>query len=223
MAVTHSAWLRKLGRQHEHKAIICHDPSCPITALNALEINLRAAFTEVDTFVYGRPPIPGYPQSANWAFQNIALHMAKQKSPWFFFEADAIALQPDWLEQLQNEYEQCGQDWMGSHVEGMRHANGSMIYPADAAQRMPKAMHCSDQAWDYHGAEDYMGQCHNSRRMVHVWTLVNRMACPVGGGELPANVTAAEISQWLPPGAVYLHRIKDDSLLRLLISGEFRP
>lgn len=223
LAVTHSAWLRKLGRQHEHKAIICHDPSCPITALNALEINLRAAFTEVDTFVYSRPPIPGYPAAANWAFQSVALHMAKQKSPWLWFESDAIALKPDWLEQLQAEYDECGASWMGPVVQHMNHLQGTAIYPADAAQRMPNAMRAGERvAFDMEGDQDTRHDRHDaSRLMFHCWTVLNGQFCPVGGGEVPANISL-ELARTIPKTAVFAHRFKDESLLRLLMSGEFR-
>lgn len=225
LAITHSVWLRKMGARHEHKAIICHDPSCPVTSLNQLETNLRAVFTDLETLVYSRPPILGYPQAANWAFQSIALHMAAQKSPWFFFEADGIALKPDWLEQLQEEYDGCGASWMGPVVPHMGHLQGTAIYPHDAAQRMPRAMQTGErEAFDMAGRDETIHDRHDaSHLMFHLWSLVNRMAHPVGGGEVPTNITASEISRWLPKSAVYVHRIKDDSALRLLISGEFKP
>lgn len=222
LAVMHAAWLCKMGRRHQHKAIICHDPSCNVLALNQLEQHLRRIFADVETFVYSRPPLTGYPQAANFAFQSIALHMAKQKSPWFFFEADTVALKPDWVEQLQEEYETAGMSWMGPHVKGMHHANGCMIYPADAAQRMPVAMQCSNQAWDYFAAAEYMNDCHDaSRLMHHVWTILNGRLCEVGGGELPLNASLELLNQ-IPPTAVVSHRWKDDSVLRQLMSGAFR-
>lgn len=224
LAVTHSVWLRKMGRQHEHKAIICHDPSCPVTSLNALEINLRAAFSEVETCVYSRPPIPSYPAAANWAFQSVALHMANQKSPWIWFESDAVALKPDWLEQLQSEYESCGASWMGPVVQHMNHLQGTAIYPADAAQRMPHAMRAGERtAFDMEGDQDTRHDRHDaSRLMFHCWTVLNGGFCPVGGGDVPANISI-ELARTIPRTAVFAHRFKDESLLRLLISGEFRP
>lgn len=224
LAVHHSNWLRTMGRFGSHKAIICHDPSCPVLPLNALEQNLRFCFERVETFVYQRPPLPSYPHAANWAWQSIALHMTNQTAPWLFFEADAVVLRRDWLERLQAEYDDCCKSWMGPHVKGMAHANGSMIYPADAAHRMGTAMACTDQAWDYHAASDYMADCHDcSHLLQHVWSIVGEDACEVGGGQIPANVTLDRARRWVKPGAVCIHRIKDVSLVNLLLSGEFRP
>lgn len=225
LAVIHSAWLRKMNRRHNNVAVICHDPSCPITALNQLEQNLRASFAEVQTFVYQRPPIPTYPASANWAFQSTAFHMQSLARPWLWFEADAIALKPDWIDQLQNEYDSAGASFMGPVVAHMNHLQGTSIYPADAAARMVRAMSCgANEAFDMAAHQDTLNDRHDaSHLMFHLWTLVGRMAHPVGGGEIPAGITADEISRWLPKSAVFLHRIKDDSVLRLLINGAFRP
>jgi hypothetical protein len=226
LALLHSQWLRTMakGKKWNHRAIICHDPSAPVVSLNHFEQNLRYCFTEVESFVYSRPPIPQYPASANFAFQSVALHMARQKSPWLWFEADAIALKPDWLEQLQAEYDKCGRSWFGSVVPHMNHLQGTAIYPADAATRMPGAMNCGHgQAFDMLMKDDVMQDCHDaSRLMFHVWSLVGRMAHPVGGGEVPANITAAEVAQWLPRSAVFCHRVKDQSLVQLLLRREYQ-
>lgn len=223
LAILHANWLRKLGQRWQNEAIICHEPSCPVTSLNQFEQLLRHSFATVNSFVYPRPPIPSYPHVANWMFQSIALHMAKQKSPWLLFEADAVVLKADWVEQLQNEYNRVGMPWMGPHVKGMHHANGSMIYPADAAARMPRAMSCSDQAWDYHGWEDYMPWCHDASHLLHhVWSLVNGQLCEVGGGQVPANATVELLNQ-IPKSCVVSHRWKDASVLNLLLRGEFKP
>lgn len=224
LALTHSEWLKRLGR-NSHKAIICHDPSCPVVALNKFEQNLRQCFEAVETFVYPRPPIPSYPASANWAWQSVAFHMTKQCSPWFWFEADSVVLRSDWLEQLQREYDAAGCSWMGPIVQHMGHLQGTAVYPADAALRMPRAMSCgADKAFDMEAHHDTLNDRHDASHLLfHVWTLVNRAAYPVGGGEVPVNITADELRQWLPRSAVYLHRVKDSSVVNLLLRGEFRP
>lgn len=223
LAVLHSTWLRKLGRRWDHKAIICHDPSCPVVMLNHLEQNLRHCFTEVESFVYQRPPIPTYPASANWAFQSVALHMTNQNSPWFWFEADGVALKPDWLDQIQAEYERCGASWMGPHVRGMQHANGVMVYPFDAARRMPNTMRCGHhQAFDMVAASDIMQDCHDCDHLLfHTWSILNGEWCPVGGGAVPSGITL-DLAAKIPKSAVVIHRVKDSSLVQLLLSGQYR-
>lgn len=224
LALIHSKWLQRMGRRHEHRAIICHDPSCPVVGLNQFEQMLRGVFTEVESFVYQRPPIPTYPAAANWAFQNVAMHMARGKSPWLFFEADTVALKPDWIEQLQAEYDSCGRSWMGPHVQGMNHANGVMVFPADAALRMPNAMRCGDgHAFDMAAAADIMQDCHDCNHLLfHTWSIFNGQWHPVGGGVVPSNVTL-DLARQIPRSACAIHRVKDSSLIDLLLRGEFKP
>lgn len=224
LAVLHAKWLRQMGRKNPHLALICHDASCPITQISALRTELDAAFERVEVFVYPRPPIASYPASANWAWQSTAREMERRQGPWLWFEADAIALKPDWLAQLQAAYDAEGLPFMGPVVPSLGHVNGGAIYPADTPTRMPRAMAAMHDAWDMLGKVD-MGLCRHdaSPLMMHIWTLIERRPCPVGGGELPAGITAAELRSWLPREAVYLHRIKDPSVVQLLLSGQVKP
>lgn len=222
LAIEHSRWLLKMGMNSEHEAIIAHDMRCPMSAVNALHSNLVKCFKSVTFFVYP-PPTGGYPQNANWAWQWTALEMAKQDRPWLWMEADAIALHPKWVETLQAEYVSCGCSWMGSIIPHMGHMNGGAVYPADAANRMPNSMRAVDQAWDMVSKSEIMHDCHNSANMFHLWTMLDRMPHPVGGGELPAGIRLEDISKWNVQGKVYMHRIKDNSVLRLLMDGVWEP
>lgn len=226
LALCHSQWLRTMarGKKWGHKAIVCHDPSCPVTALNYFEQNLRHCFVEVESFVYQRPPIPSYPASANWAFQSVALHMTNQSAPWFWFEADGVALKPDWLDQIQAEYERCDASWMGPVVPHMNHLQGTAVYPFDAARRMPRAMACgAGAAFDMEAHHDTIHDRHDcSHLMFHTWSILHGQFCPVGGGAVPVNISP-ELARTIPPSAVFAHRFKDESLVKLLLSGEFRP
>jgi len=219
LALKHAQWLHKMGMESYHRAIVAHDVTCPIPQTNKLAQELRQCFLDVDFFVYPRPT-GNYPQTANMAWQAVAKEMAKGEQPWLWWEADAIALKKDWLEQLQREYEREKKSWMGVRVPHMSHCNGLAIYPADAAFRMPKAMRATGEAWDM-VAKDEINDMHDSKLFFHVWTLVNRNAHPVGGGEEPRGITADDLRRWLSKEAVILHRVKDDSVLNALISGEY--
>lgn len=223
LATLHANWMVRMGRRHEHKAIICHDPSCPVVLLNQFELLLRQCFSEVESCVYARPPIPTYPAAANFAFQSVACHMAKQKSPWLFFEADMVALKPDWLEQIQAEYDACGRSWMGAVVHQMGHFNGTAVYPSDAAARMPHTMNCgANEAFDMLARHDAMHDVHDcGHLMFHCWSVLNGEFCPVGGGQVPMNISV-ELANKIPKSAVTIHRIKS-GLIELLMRGEFRP
>lgn len=226
LAVLHGRWLRQMGRRNRHPALICHDASCPIVEVGNLRRELEAAFESVQVFVYPRPPVAQYPASANWSWQCTAREMERRKGPWLWFEADAIALKPDWLEQLQAAYDAEGLPFMGPVVPHLGHVNGGAIYPADTPTRMPRAMAAIHDAWDMLGKAD-MGMCRHDATplMFHLWSLLDRMAHPVGcpGAVTPTAVTADEIRKWLPKEAVYLHRIKDASVLNLLLAGQFTP
>lgn len=224
MAVLHARWLRQMGRRNPQPALICHDASCPISEVGNLRRELEAAFEKLETFVYPRPPVAQYPASANWAWQCTAREMERRQGPWLWLEADAIALKPDWLDQLQAAYDAEGLPFMGPVVPHLGHVNGGAIYPADTPIRMPRAMAAIHEAWDMVGKADMGMSRHDATPlMFHLWTLVNRNAHPVGGGDLPVGITAEEIRRWLPREAVYLHRIKDRSVLDLLLSGQFKP
>ena len=224
LAILHAKWLQKMGRKHSHTAIVCHDPSCPITKVTELRELLTPLFEKLETFCYSRPPVPTYPASANWAWQSTAFEMSRRGTPWFWIEADGICLKPDWLERLQFEYDGEGMSFMGAVVPHMGHVNGSAIYPADTPARMPRAMATPHgEAWDMRGKDDMGADRHDSKLFFHLWTLVNRMPHPVGGGELPLNITADELRQWPIKDAAYVHRVKDASMLNLLLSGAWTP
>lgn len=225
-AVSHATWLNILTRgkgKWPHEALISFDRDTPVTLVNHLEWLLKQSFDKVNAFDYHRAPFQQYPHAANWAFQNTAHRLAKQDRAWLWMEADAIALKYEWLEVLQDKYEDCGRDWYGPIVPHMGHLQGTSIYPANAAVRMPQAMQCVEQAFDMMSKEIVHEAADANPVMFHMWTLINRLPCPVGGGELPANITADEIRRWLPREAVFLHRVKDNSVLNLLLTGAFRP
>ena len=223
-ALAHSAWMVKMtsGRKWRHQAVISFDIDTPIVLLNQFNNNLAQCFESVRSFNYPRSPFQTYPHAANWAFQNAAYRMSKQDRFWLWMEADAIALRYDWLDVLQQQFESSGRKWFGPIVPHMGHLQGTAIYPPDAAFLMPKTMAAVEQAFDMMSQEivSQAGDAHPY--MFHMWTLINRMPCPVGGGEAPANITADEIRRWLPRESVFLHRVKDLSVLNLLISGQFK-
>lgn len=222
MALELAKWLQRISNPRwPHEAVVAFDKSSAVAPINLFEQMLRNCFEKVTHFVYDRPPFDAYPQAANWAFQNVAYHMMKQDHSWLWFEADAIALKPDWLAQLQREYEHCCRDFMGPIVPHMGHLQGTAIYPPDTPSKMRGAMMTLEAAFDMNGNVSHLA--HDSKLFCHLWTLMNRRPHPVGGGEVPAGITAAELASWLPREAVFLHRIKDNSVLRILMNGEFRP
>lgn len=224
LAIHHAKWLQMMNQRWEHEALICYDPLCPGVMVAQLQKALSPCFQIVGVHQYPAPPIPTYPQSANWAFQSVAHRMAQQAAPWFWCEADLVVLKTDWLDQLQAEYERAQRSWMGPVVAHMGHMQGTSVYPADAAHRMPRVMSCgSGEAFDMVSTLDIGEDRHDCGHLIHhVWTILNGTLCPVGGGHLPVNATPQLLNQ-IPKSAVATHRWKDLSVIQALISGAWRP
>lgn len=221
LALHHAMWFRKLGRRWEHPAIIAFDATA-VPMVNQLKNFLEPVFQGVEMFQYPHFSA-AYPHAANFAFQSVAHRMAQGDAPWLFCEPDTVVLTPDWIERLQAEYDSCGCSWMGPHVKGMSHANGVMVYPADAARRMPRAMSCAaGQAFDMEAAAEIMHDCHDCDHLLfHTWSILNGRWHPVGGGIVPVGITV-ELARQIPKSAVAIHRVKDRSLVDLLLTGQYR-
>lgn len=224
LAIHHAKWLGMLCQKPwPHKAIVAFDKSVNMLLLNAFAQLIRKCFVEVELFCHPVPPVRAWPHAPNWVFQNVAHKMAEGSRPWLWLEPDAVVLQPDWLERLQFEYEGCARNFMGPIVQGMGHVNGGSIYPCDTPVRAPQAMRAFERAWDYDMKPDMIHDCHNaSHLMQHIWTVVGEDAVEVGGGSEPAGVTVERAKRWIKPGAVMVHRIKDQSLIDLLMRGQVK-
>ena len=220
LAIMHARWMRQMGCGHGHKAVIAFDGSINVQLLNEFRNLIEPMFASVEMFTYPTPPIRAWPQAPNWAWQHVANHMSFQDRPWLWMEADAVALVPNWLEQLQAEYAKAKHLFMGPKVKGLGHMNGVGIYPADASLRMPIAMKCRDRAWDYDCEPEMIHDCHDASHLFrHIWTVFGDEASEVGGGEVPSNFTPDRMRRWIPAGSVLLHRAKDFSALTSLMSG----
>lgn len=224
LAILHARWMRQMGCKHAHKTVIAFDGSINLPMLNEFKMLVEPMFASVEMFTYPTPPVKAWPQAPNWAWQHVANHMSFQDRPWLWLEADAVVLKPDWLEQLQAEYEKAKHLFMGPKVKGMSHANGCMVYPADASIRMPKAMAATNHAWDYVCSSEMMHDCHDSSHLMnHWWSVMGDEISQVGGGQVPQNITLDQAKRWLTKEAVFVHRVKDASLVSMLIQGVLKP
>lgn len=224
LAIAHAEWLEKMGMKHEAKAIITFDSTIDLHHLNRFRQLIRSLFSEVEMFSYPSPPVRAWPNAPNWAFQHVANHMRNRpvKNSWLWMEADACALKPNWVEIVADAYARCGHNFFGPKVAGMAHSNGVMVYPSDAADKLPRAMAATGLAWDYVMAEDMMFDCADASSVLqHIWTIAGDEAIQVGGGEVPCQVTLDRARRWIRPGSAVVHRIKDSTLIELLKRGQF--
>ena len=223
-AIHHARWMQKLGVKWKNSAIVAFDMECPTAKAEELRFLLTYSFSAISTHIYPTPPDKTYPAVANWAFARVAEAMAHSTAPWFWLEADAVVLKPDWLDTLQAEYEAGGKAFMGPIVKenGHGHANGSCVYPADAVRRIPRALKSKD-AWDWTMREEMIHDCHDASHVIcHIWGLVNGQPSQTNGAQPPLNFTRELARRCIPERAAIVHRIKDNSVVDLLMNGGIR-
>lgn len=222
-AIHHAQWLRQMGRRWTNRALVAVDAECDSRKVKHFGFLLEGVFEEVAGLLYPTPPDKSYPAAANFAFARVAEMMSHGSAPWFWMESDSVVLKADWLEVLQKEYAAADKPFMGPVVKeaGFGHANGSCVYPADAARRIPKALKQTKIAWDYAMREEV--DCHDASHLIcHVWGLVNGLPSATNGTNPPTNITRDLARKIIPPSSVVVHRIKDNSLVDLLMKGEWK-
>lgn len=220
LAIAHAEWLATLPMRTEHTALVAWDAMCPMGQIEKLRAALQQYFPRVDVFQFAPPPVSGWPQAANWAFQQVALYMARGKHPWLWLEPDCAVLSEDWLLQLQAEYDRAGKPFMGAVVQQMGHMNGCGVYPADVPRRAPSALSCTDVAFDFAMKTDTAKETHDASHLLqHIWSVQGESVSENLDGPAPVMVSEEQARRWLKRDAVLVHRIKDDSLVTLLRNG----
>ena len=140
------------------------------------------------------------------------------QKPWFWMEPDLVPLRPGWLDILQEEYNRCGKDVMGSVVPGMGHVNGTSIYPPNLFTMCPMLFSTPNGQWAFDMVmhNEIAHSLHDaSHLMQHAWTMSGSTLSPHGGGELPSFMSPQSLGMLLPT-AVTFHRVKDTSLIQRL-------
>ncbi len=212
LAIAHAQWLKRLNRVWHHPAVIAYDRGLSAGLRGHLRNLLADCFPSVEILSVPTPRIPGWPHAPNWMWQHVARHMAGQKNPWLWLEADAVVLKPDWLDRIQDEYDKAGKAWMGPIVPDLGHCNGVAVYPADAATRLPHAMKCTDRAWDYEMKPEMIRDCHDASKLIfHAWGVHNGRIHPHTGSA--PDFSDESICRQIPSDAVVVHRSKTTALI----------
>ena len=175
----------------------------------------------------------GWPEACNHLFQQTAyiLNNSGNKKPWFFMEADCLPLRAGWYEELCQEYENAGKPYMGvvtptmwvnlqTHERWMdgEHMVGCGIYPADFVTRETGFELVDRHAWDTEIGDKVVPFTHNTKLMAHRWQTVNYRKNDEGlliMDDVPKEDVDSRVKP-IPPEAVTLHGVKDDSLYKLL-------
>jgi hypothetical protein len=218
LALANMQWMYELQDSYDHPIILAVDDNSRLVS-EIMNI-ARSVFEEAILFKYPNAPVPGHPQAANWAFRHVARYMKQRGNPWLWMEPDMIPLKTGWLNELQAEYDVCGMDCMGSVVPDLGWINGTSIYPANLADTCPNLMSIPDGHWAFDTVihPEIVHRTYNAAHlMYHCWAQVGDTLIPYGSGQLPSFSSKKMLSQ-LPATAVTCHRVKDDSLIKLLRS-----
>lgn len=216
-AIRNVAWMEELGQTKNYPALLSVDDQTYREKVKQVEASARQAFGEVRTHYYSTNGKNGWPQGANMAWQHAARFVqANYRLPWFFCEADMVALKSSWLDELSAAYQRCGKMFFGPIVKGRGHCNGAMIYCWDAANRLPSAMKATTQAWDYLCKAEMLPHAADAEPLVqHAWGLHNGAPHPYEGNPIRFN-SVDQVKAWVHPDAVVFHRSKYGDLQRLL-------
>lgn len=222
-AIAHAKWLQKQGVKWGNLAVVASDTECPNDKRTELVATLVNLFQGLSVFIYPTPQDKTYPGVANYAFARVAEYMANGTAPWLWLEADAVILRSDWLDVLQKEYDACGKRFMGPIVSGMGHCNGVAVYPPDVVHRIPNALRQSKAAFDFAMKDEMAHDCHDASKLItHVWGISNGVPSATDGANPPKNISTELARKLIKPSAVMVHRIKDDSLVTLMMNGGIR-
>lgn len=209
-------WLAELNEDSVHDAFLACDSSISESNRNTLLSAGRKAFTKLKEFRYPNPKVVKWPNAPNHAFQCVARHMRMLGKPWLWMEPDAWALHRDWLDVIEREYKLAGKPVMGPVVPSMGHVNGVAVYPANFCDISPRAMNCTNLAWDAVSAHDLKGKIKDASHIFqHAWGMDGERFTNWGGKGSPTFPTADRL-KLIKPTAKLFHRCKDATLAKQL-------
>lgn len=131
LMVKNLKWLGFLHGKKQATAVLLVDVLIADGVRGELIGAAKAAFSDVVVHVYSSRA-SGWPHGPNCAFQEACYVMGNRSEGrgWLWYEADMVAVVPDWLEQLSQEYAQAKKPFMGTIIECMGwHLQGTAIYP----------------------------------------------------------------------------------------------
>lgn len=213
IAAQNMEWQAELGGMMP-EVVLAYDHTASADWVARITMSAVKCYEKVSAFKYPNPPAGHWPP--NWAFQESARHMAKQKNPWLWMEVDMIPLCKGWLARLQEAYDACGKPFFNPIIPDLGHANGTGVYPANTPDIIKSAMNEPHTAWDVNMKSEMLEHCADSMHVLfHAWTLFEGRLHPYNGGQEPTFQDAASL-RLIPPTAVLMHRNKDGTLVKRL-------
>jgi hypothetical protein len=166
---------------YSHEVLYVARPS-DVPSLADASDRLRGCFREERAHLFDVDGPRGWPVGPNFYWQQTILHLAKtgNQQPWLWLEMDCTPLRQGWLDDLDQEYRECGKPFMGmfgkSSVVGKtgktmllsEHLVGVAIYPPQISNYLEIHDHAEfNVAFDYLYQYEMIPQSHESRLMQH--------------------------------------------------------
>lgn len=195
-------WMNFLHGKKDTTAVLLADVAVDAGMIQQIVQVAKSVFSDVVIHRYSSVGFSGWPNGPNRAFQEACYVMASRKgSPgWFWMEADAVPVVPDWLEQLSVEYERGGKPFAGTIIECMGwHLNGIAIYPAEV-QRYCKSLMKIREAWDVALNSEITPHRHKMNHLIQ-----HHMS--------PPSFASAPDLMAIEPGVVVIHPDKSGNLI----------
>lgn len=163
-------WKRLDGRV-PYEALFAWDTATPESEVKNIIAIGNDYFSKVHTFYYEAPIHASWPRPQNAAFQESARYISMFfNCPWLWLEPDTVALRPNWLRDLVDEYNRGQKPFMGHIVAGMGHMNGVGFYPNQIEKYAPAALMTDTVAWDVAMKDQMIDQCHPANDLMqHMW------------------------------------------------------
>jgi len=172
-AVELSEWILELGGVSKHDCILCHDKR---TNTDGILDTLSKSFKSVTTIV-PYDAADSWPAGPNRMFDYTCRYISELvKKPFLWIEPDAIPLKSNWLDKIEEEYNQCGKPFMGQYVnitdtykDGINHMSGVAVYPHNVIAEAPSVLNNITVAWDIVGALEILPKFYDTKLIQHTW------------------------------------------------------
>jgi len=206
-------WMKRLGQPKTHDCLLSFDNTTNGHAVREAIHLAKEVFCNVHQTSYRVPVGTQFPQTAAW--QHAARVMQKHNRPWLWLEADAIPLRKNWLDVLQNVYDNCRMPFAGPMVKGASHMNGTpAIYPAETPDLLPRTMSHTNNAWDVECADEMRGRVKDIGHIaVARWGIKDGMLNELEGEAPIFPAGNMHLLNQIPKTAVVFHRDKNGTLI----------
>lgn len=209
-------WMMAMGMNKTHDCMLSYDRTTLREAVNRVAARAKEVFCSVHHTSYAIPYGTRFPQTAAW--QHAARTMQKLYRNWLWMEADAIPLKAHWLQVLQTAYDNSHAVFVGPVVSPGMHMNGTAIYPANAAELLPRTMSHCNNAWDVEMRDEMIHLCKDIGHIFYcAWGVTHGRLNPLEG-ESPYFPPGSPLLNQIPKTAVVFHRCKDGSLIDRLMA-----